>query len=185
MGGIGDEAKCKPNILPIEGINIANLAQLYRGIPLNLIFNFIVTPAILIAFFFYRRASWKLFRQNCKLDAGNLQKSSFFSFPPRSLKRICEFESFSDWAKSIFTTDFDTIEHLYGRDTMLFLRFQKCCNIFMAIVTVISLTTILPLNLAGQHLSPMVKHSIFLVRKIMPRRKACKFDTLPGRNLQV
>lgn len=109
-----------------ESLDFANLANLYQGIPLNIIYNVVAFTLITAIFVALRKASWNA-----------TQRSS----------------TFKHWLASIFIMDFKTIDERYGRDTMLYLRFQQYCIIFMAIVFVISTAVILPLNFVGKHLN--------------------------------
>ena len=127
----------------------ASFANLYKGIPFISIFNVVISILIVGIFCFCRQFAFKeakeklLSRKEC---------SGFLSFPPQCLSQIRRFKTFQDWLKSIFLSSFEDIENVAGKDAVLYLRFQKCCIVFMVIVSLFSLIIILPLNLVGEHL---------------------------------
>ena len=50
--------------------------------------------------------------------------NAYFSFPLENLPRIRQFESYWAWIKSIFVTNFETIEEICGKDSKIYLQFQ-------------------------------------------------------------
>ena len=145
--------ECNTNSIPLKDIGLAGFATIYRGIPLNLIINLIIPLILLSVFLCLRKAAWNLMQKNRQRDVQlKAEKSAFYSFPDESLYILREFKSFGGWLKSIFSTDFQRVKNLYGRDTLIYLRFQVCTIIFLTIVNLISIGVILPLNLMGQHL---------------------------------
>ena len=107
--------------------------------------NVSICVLLVTVFLILRKISWNMAQKDQDIGTAN----AYFSFPLENLPRIRQFESYWAWIKSIFVTNFETIEEICGKDSKIYLQFQLYCIIFLSVVTVVSLAVILPLNFSG------------------------------------
>lgn len=125
----------------------------YRGILGSLTLSLSLSSVALVVFLLLKCFTWK------KLQDVTQDDFSLFGFSHRSLETVRKFPSFGSWLLSIFKRSRTDIKENFGTDVDLFLRGQTIAIAYTAIVSVVCLTIILPLNLTGHHFNDPVQYS--------------------------
>ena len=125
----------------------------YRGILGSLTLSLSLSSVALVVFLLLKCFTWK------KLQDVTQDDFSLFGFSHRSLETVRKFPSFGSWLLSIFKRSRTDIKENFGTDVDLFLRGQIMGIAYTAIVCVVCLTIILPLNLTGHHFNDPVQYS--------------------------
>ena len=121
------------------------LAREYEGIPFNLLLCTSGFSIIIILFAIWRYFSWNLTQEDEDVEEPWLTQK-IPSKPPLQV------HSYGDWLKTIFFTEDEKIEEKCGKDSIIYLEFQRYSIEILFIVTFLSLVIIIPLNNTGEHI---------------------------------
>ena len=139
------EVKCNISQFSPEQVFNIPLAREYEGIPLNIILNISSFSLIIIVFAIWGYFSWNLSQEEEDVEEPWLTQN-IPSKPPLQV------HSYGAWLKSIFFTKDEIIEEKCGKDSVIYLDFQRASFEISLEVMLLSLVIIIPLNNTGLHI---------------------------------